>query len=421
MQEMTPDPAALADILVVDDTLANLDILVEMLEEQGYCARPVLSGALALQSARLQPPDLILLDINMPEMNGYEVCRHLKADAGLKDIPVIFISALQETTDKVQAFGAGAVDYITKPFQFEEVKARVRTHLGTYRLQKELEQQCAAIKRLEELKDNLTHMIVHDIASPIQTISLALDLVLSGETGQGGEGVEVLSRAADASRSLTEMVNSLLDVSRMEAGQMPLHPADTDLRHLAQEAVETMDLVAGAKHIRLGVQGSSVPLRADPDLIRRVFINLIGNALKFTPQGGEVIITVSALDGLARAQVQDSGIGIPAEYQERIFEKFVQVEGDPKSKIPREGTQAGRPGFRHSSGLGLTFCRLAVVAHGGRIGVQSRPGAGSTFWVVLPVTSTNDPNSEPARSDQTPCSACTGDACVAPTAGARLR
>ncbi len=412
MCEVIPDRAAPADILVVDDTPANLDVLVEMLAEQGFRARPVLSGALALQSARLQPPDLILLDINMPEMNGYEVCQHLKADAHLKEIPVIFISALHDTMDKVQAFDAGAVDYITKPFQFEEVKARAQTHLRTYRMQKQLEEQYAAIKKLEELKDNLTHMIVHDMASPIQTIGLAVDLVLSSETGPGRENVDVLSRAADASRSLTEMVNSLLDISRMEAGQMPLHPADADLRHLAEEAAETMHLLAGAKEIRLAVQGPSVPLRADTDLIRRVFINLIGNALKFTPKGGEVIITASASDGLARAQVHDTGIGIPEEYHERIFEKFGQIEGDPKREILRWGTQTGQPRHQHSSGLGLTFCRLAVGAHGGRIGVRSRPGAGSTFWFVLPVTGTSDLNSKPggqASPEQATCSdPCSG-------------
>jgi two-component system sensor histidine kinase/response regulator len=399
MCEVIPDHPVLADILVVDDTAANLDVLVEMLEEQGYRVRPVPSGFLALQSARVQPPDLILLDISMPEMDGYEVCKHLKADENLKDIPVIFISALHDTMDKVQGFDAGAVDYITKPFQFEEVKARVQAHLRTYRMQKELEQQYAAIRKLEELKDNLTHMIVHDMASPIQTIGLAVDLVLSGEAGEGQEKVEVLARACDASRSLTEMVHSLLDISRMEAGQMPLHRSRVNLRDLADEATRTMHLLAGAKDIRLTVQGPPVPLCADADLIRRVFINLIGNALKFTPKGGEVTATVSTLGpegrcasggGWAGAQVQDTGIGIPEEHHERIFEKFAQVE-------------AGHQRREHSSGLGLTFCRLAVVAHGGRIGVRSRPGAGSTFWFELPMTDTNDPSFEPAPSEYPAC------------------
>jgi two-component system sensor histidine kinase/response regulator len=384
MCDVIPDHAATGDILVVDDTPANLDVLTEMLEEQGYSARPVPSGVLALQSARAQPPDVILLDINMPEMDGYEVCKRLKADEHLKDIPVIFISALREATDKVVAFDAGAVDYITKPFQFVEVKARVQTHLRTYRMRKELEQQYAAIKRLEELKDNLTHMIVHDMASPIQTIGLAVDLMLSAEAGQSGESVEVLSCASDASRCLTEMVNSLLDISRMEAGRMPLHRTDLDLRRLAEEAVEAMHLLAGAKDIRLSVQGPEVPLHADTDLLRRVFVNLIGNALKFTSKGGEITVSVSASDGLARAQVRDTGVGIPEECHERIFEKFGQVD-------------ARRQGHPHSSGLGLTFCRLAVVAHGGTVGVQSQPGQGSTFWFVLPVAGTEDPGSEPGE------------------------
>jgi two-component system sensor histidine kinase/response regulator len=382
MCEVIPEPTTLADILIVDDTPANLDVLAEMLEEQGYGTRPVPSGVLALQSARAQPPDLILLDINMPEMDGYEVCKHVKADDNLKDIPVIFISALRDTTDKVHAFDAGAVDYITKPFQFDEVKARVQTHLRTYRMQRELEQQYAAIKKLEELKDNLTHMIVHDMASPIQTIGLAVDVVLSGEAGRCRENVDVLSRASDASRNLSEMIDSLLDISRMEAGRLPLHPTDVNLRHLAEGVAETMHLLADAKNIRLIVEGPDVPLHADADLIRRVFINLIRNALKFTPKDSEVTITVSASDGLARAEVRDTGIGIPEECHERIFEKFGQVDAGPQ-------------GHERSFGLGLAFCRLAVVAHGGTIGVRSRLGAGSSFWFVLPITNTNDPNSEP--------------------------
>ena len=389
---MTVDPSGRADILIVDDTPANLDILTEMLAQQGYEARPVPSGFLALQSARVQPPDLILLDINMPEMNGYEVCRQLKADENLRDVPVIFISALNETADKVKAFDVGAVDYVAKPFQFEEVKARVQTHLRMYHLQKELSQQYAAIKKLEELKDNLTHMIVHDMASPIQSISMALDLVLNDGLDQNQGSADVLSRALDASTNLTEMVNSLLDVGRMEAGQMPLRLVGVDLRHLAEQAAEAMQLLAGAKNIRLVVQGPEVPLHADRDLIRRVFINLIGNAVKFAPQGGQVTISVSASDGQTRAEVHDNGCGIPEQYHQRIFEKFIQVD-------------TCRPEHKHSTGLGLAFCRLAVVAHGGNVGVQSRPGEGSTFWFSLPVSHAGDPNSEPGKYPLQECSA----------------
>lgn len=140
------------DIMVVDDTPANLQLLTEMLKERGYRVRPVPSGKLAIQAVQKEMPDLILLDIHMPEMDGYEVCEHLKADATLKDIPVIFISALDETLDKVMAFALGGVDYITKPFQFEEVAARVQTHLKLRRLQIELEMQN---RQLQENNDQL--------------------------------------------------------------------------------------------------------------------------------------------------------------------------------------------------------------------------------------------------------------------------
>lgn len=373
MSEVILQRAPLADILIVDDTPANLDILAQMLEEQGYGVRPVPSGPLALQSARTRVPELILLDINMPEMSGYEVCQQLKADENLRDVPVIFISALSDAVDKVKAFDAGAVDYVAKPFQFEEVKARVETHLRMYHLQRELEQQYAAIRRLEEMKDNLTHMIIHDMASPIQTISVALDLVQNGVSHQNREDVDVLARAADASRHLAQMVDSLLDVSRMESGQMPLHWTSVDLRDLAEQAVEAMRLLADAKRIGVAIQGPKIALHADHDLISRVFVNLIGNAVKFTPEGGKVTIRISRSGGQAKVEVCDTGVGISQEYHERIFEKFVQVE-------------VCHPEHKHSTGLGLTFCKLAVVAHGGTIGVQSRPGEGSAFWFSLPVT-----------------------------------
>src|SRR5450759_2300333 len=151
------------NILIVDDTPGNVLLLVRMLTERGYKASTALSGKLALQAARTEPPDLILLDIAMPEMNGYEVCEQLKADAALKEIPVIFISALNETIDKVKAFRVGGVDYVTKPFQFEEVYARVQTHLQ--------------LRRLEKLHEDLTHMVVHDLSSPLLNIFHLLDLL----------------------------------------------------------------------------------------------------------------------------------------------------------------------------------------------------------------------------------------------------
>lgn len=198
MNSFTQDaPQRVPDILVVDDTPANLNLLAGMLKELGYRVRPVPSGSLAIQAILHKKPDLILLDINMPEMNGYEVCEYLKAEEALKQIPVLFISALTETMDKVKAFAAGGVDYVTKPFQFEEVHARVETHLKIHSLQcrlshqnEELEQRVAertrelvaAYNRLQEcgrLKDDFLRMISHEIRTPANGVLGVGDMVLS--------------------------------------------------------------------------------------------------------------------------------------------------------------------------------------------------------------------------------------------------
>ena len=241
-----------------------------------------------------------------------------------------------------------------------------------------LEEQSVQLQEMLRLKDNLTNMIIHDMASPIQSIGMALDVALNDESDQDHESTDVLSHALDASRNLTEMVDSMLDISRMESGQMPLRLRSIELRHLAEEASGGLQFLANVESIRVTVQGSEVPLYADADLIRRVFVNLIGNALKFTPKGGEVTISVSVSDGWVRAEVHDNGCGIPEQYHERIFDKFGQAE-------------CCRDERKHSTGLGLTFCKLAVVAHGGNIGVQSHPGRGSTFWFSLPMTNDRIP------------------------------
>ncbi|HWD17688.1 MAG TPA: hybrid sensor histidine kinase/response regulator [Verrucomicrobiae bacterium] len=363
------------DILVVDDTREVLQLLASMLQHRGYKVRPALSGELALQTARHAPPDLILLDINMPGLSGFAVAETLKADARLREIPIIFLSALSETLDKVRAFAAGGVDYITKPFQFEEVVARVETHLKIRRLQIELEQRNRELqqsndqlRRLQELRDNLTHMIIHDLRSPLASLAGYLDLCGAKEKNKlSPEGTSFLARARASSQKSLEMVNSLLDVHKMEAGELKLHRVDCDLVELSREVFALLEPLRQKRQFE--VAAAPVRVSADRDLVLRVLQNLIGNAIKFAPDGSPVRIEVAANGGVARLSVSDTGRGIPAEFHERIFQKFGQV----KSSGPRIGT-----------GLGLTFCKLAVEAHGGRIGVQSAPGQGSAFWFELP-------------------------------------
>ena len=359
-------------VLMVDDRPANLALLTGMLGRKGYRVTAAASGPLALQSAHDDPPDLILLDINMPGMNGYEVCTLLKSDEILKDIPVIFLSALHETIDKTRAFGVGGVDYIAKPFQLAEVEARVATHLELRRQKRQLQEANSKLRELEDLRDSLVHMIVHDLRSPLTGIYWSLGLMRDDKanvlTDKSAYCVEAGMRAT---QKLIVMVSDVLDTSKMESGQMQLHAAPCDLRIVLDETIAANLALAEQREIRFDRPENPALVLADKDILLRVIQNLLTNALTFTREGGFVRLALAAAGDGVRVSVQDDGPGIAPEYHSKIFEKFAQVEAG-----------ANRQGF--STGLGLTFCKLAVEAHGGRIGVDSEGGAGSTFWFELP-------------------------------------
>ncbi|HWB57919.1 MAG TPA: hybrid sensor histidine kinase/response regulator [Chthoniobacteraceae bacterium] len=364
-----------ADILVVDDTPANLQLLTGMLKDCGYKVRAALNGELALQTARHSPPDLILLDITMPGLSGYDVATELKRDEALQKIPIIFISALTEPLDKVRAFIVGGVDYVTKPFHFEEVAARVATHLKISRLQcgiersnENLRQTNDELRRLQELRDSLVHMIIHDMNSPLGAMIGFVGLCKSSGNIPP-EIANYLGHAHSAATRLGEMVRSMLDISKMEAGQLKLHRTDCDLAEIVREIFAQFEPLRKNRRFEVDAPAQPLILSIDRDLITRVLQNLIGNALKYAPDGTAVRVALQATESAARVSVIDAGSGIPPEYHGRIFEKFGQVE----KSGPRVGT-----------GLGLTFCRLAIEAHGGRIGVDSEVGKGSTFWFEIP-------------------------------------
>ena len=363
-------PTERETILIVDDTPENLDILIGILKD-AYRLKVATDGQEALELAAVAPPDLILLDIMMPQMDGFEVCQRLKAEEDLRDVPVIFVSALDETRHKVRAFCEGGADYVTKPFQPDEVEARVATHLRLRRQHRELEQSYERLRELEQLRDNLTHMIIHDMRSPLMAASSGLGFVAEGNHEPSEEERTFLTMTQSAVLELTTMVEALLDISRMESGQMPVELAEHDLRTIAEAAIERSKLLAEFEEVCLTLSGEPSPARVDESLILRVLLNLLGNAIKASTSGAFVEVRVSSKDDTVRAEVSDSGPGIPAEHRERIFEKFGQVE-------------ARRNKEKHSTGLGLTFCKLAVEAHAGRIGVDSEVGKGSTFWFELP-------------------------------------
>ena len=367
----TPEVNEIADILVVDDNPDNLRLLGEMLKSWGYKARLVTGGAIALQAARSQQPDVILLDIHMPEMDGYQLCGRLKADDALKEIPVLFISALNETEDKVKAFECGGADYITKPFHADEIHARIKAHLELHQQRRRLQESYDKLRELESLRDSLVHMVIHDMNSPITVISGVLDMLSSPSLIALDEEKRGLAEMAFTSaQKLEDMISQLLAVSRLEAGEMHLEKTDCDLAQIMQAVVEPLKLVSGDRSIQVKAQ-PGVSVHCDKNIVQRIIQNLVGNALKFIPENGEVKVAISASNGEARVSVADNGPGIPKEFHQRVFEKFGQVTANKNKKF--------------GTGLGLAFCRLAVEAHGGKIGVESKIRQGSTFWFTLPL------------------------------------
>ena len=367
------------DIMVVDDTPANLMVLMELLKNVGYKVRPIPKGRLALQAARNSRPDLILLDINMPEMNGYEVCQALKADPELAEIPVIFISALDETEDKVKAFERGGVDYITKPFQFQEVLARVETHLKLNSLQQEmarknhlLGQQLQELQQLESLRDSLIHMIVHDLRSPLTGVVGYLSLMELFQEQLPEQIQGYLGKSVKNTTVLMDMINNLLDLHRFESGDVPLQREPVELRQVVDEGLEVLGATLEKVNLQKHYPAGPIELMVDRQLLRRVITNLVANAVKFNPADAPLLVEITPEGERVCVSVTDRGPGIPEAYQKTIFDKFVQVEARQKKT-------------HFSSGLGLCFCQLAVRAHDGHIGVHSQPGEGSRFTVTLPL------------------------------------
>jgi two-component system, sensor histidine kinase and response regulator len=368
---VTARTSTAANILVADDTPENLRLLVAVLSAEGHQVRAVTGGQLALAAAERDPPDLVLLDINMPDMDGYEVCARLKQRPALAEIPVVFLTAMNDVANIVRAFDVGGVDYITKPFQLAELQARVRTHLALRRTQFQLRESLGKLQALEKLRDDMVHMLVHDMRSPLMAVMGHLSMLEDeAKLKLSAEANEDLSAAARGAADISRMANDLIDVSRLEAQQVPIDWREHDLGAIIREVADAFGALDGRRAFELALP-EHVTAHCDGGLVRRVIENLLGNAIKHTPSSTAITVSAELGPSGARVTVSDEGPGIPPEARERIFDKFAVA--------------ALRRDHRyHSSGLGLAFCRLAVLAHGGRIGVEPRLPRGSVFWFELP-------------------------------------
>lgn len=365
-----------ADILIVDDTPENLRFLSTMLAEQGYEVRKALNGLMALATVQADPPDLILLDIKMPQMNGFEVCEQLKLAESTRDIPVIFLSALDDVLDKVKAFHVGGVDYITKPFQFEEVLARVENQLSIRRLQKQLTQQKEAAEKAAQAKSDFLAMMSHEIRTPLNGV-LGMTQLLA-ETELTREQQKFLKIIEMSGETLLTVINDILDFSKIESGQLELENRPINLRDCIENVCDLLSLKAQEKNLEILYHVSpDVPVMIMGDVTRlhQILMNLLNNAVKFTEQG-EVFIEVNVQPETPEFQspainlsfaVKDTGIGIPQDKISRLFKPFSQVDSATSRKYG-------------GTGLGLVICDRLVKLMAGNIGVDSTENQGSTFF-----------------------------------------
>ena len=373
MPSFSPDNPCLGRVLVVDDIAANVRLLAGILKVADYDVLTAESGADALQKVEEFAPDVVLLDVMMPEMDGFEVCRRLRENPHTAALPVVMVTALHETEDRVRALEAGADDFLTKPVNEIEVVARVKSLVRVKRGRDELESTLSDLQRAESLRDSLASMLVHDLRAPLTTILAPLEMLSSNAFGELNEmQSEVAEMATRGANRLLYLVNELLDVSKLESGNMTLQPSEFLLAPVVEEALELTGVLAGRDEQLVEREYSNdFQVRADEDLLRRVLSNLLSNAVKFTPSDGRIGVGAKTGDNEVLFWVRDEGDGVPPEYRDKIFEKFGQVES----------RQEGR---KLSTGLGLTFCKLAVEAHGGRIWIESEAGRGSTFFFTLP-------------------------------------
>jgi two-component system, sensor histidine kinase and response regulator len=366
-------------IMIVDDQPLNLRLFQEIVSNEGYRVLMFSSGSAALKALAKVMPDVILLDIMMPEMDGFDVCRHLKADDRLNRIPVIFISALNDTSNKVRALAEGGVDYVTKPFKAGEVLARIRTHLRIRQQQVQIETQnqqlqesFGRLRELETLRDNLVHMVAHDMRSPLLAVNGHARMILSDLKAAGHDrSAQDAQTILDLCSTLQKMISTLLDISRLEACQMPLNIQPGDPGELISRVVTALGVLADHAAVVWHPPEEKMTALFDEEITRRILENLLINAFNFAGKEARVRISAVSTETAIKILVTDNGPGIAPELQDTIFEKFGQAP-------------AGQDDAGHSTGLGLAFCKLAVEAQGGEISVQSEARSGSTFWFTLP-------------------------------------
>jgi len=381
--ENNSPPANAPLILVADDVAANVELLFDQLHVLGFRALAATDGPSALAMCFERRPDLCILDVSMPagdlgvddRSTGFEVCRRIKRDPRTKSMPVIFVTALNDTSDRVKAIEAGGDDFLTKPHNRLVLGARVRSLLKLKAATDALEESLRKQKELEKVRDDLMKMIVHDLKTPLTSVLATMEMLLDGDFGKMEQDQrKAVGDAESKAEDLLALINDVLEVSRIEEAELTL-----DLQPIAPAALLTE--IEHEWEVRFQQEGAKATVEvaddapvfeADKELLKRVLNNLVQNAVTHSAQAVKIDFKARKDGDGVLFTVADNGPGIPPQYHEVIFRKFerVKTQGVPRTR---------------SSGLGLAFCKLVVDAHGGRIWVQSAEGQGSSFHFTLPL------------------------------------
>ena len=362
-------------ILIVDDVMSNVLLLKVLLTNEKFAIATASNGRQALEQVEKENPDLVLLDVMMPDMSGFEVAQHLKSNPQTAEIPIIFLTALNSTADIVKGFQVGANDFISKPFNKEELIIRVTHQISLVAAKRLILSKTEELQRTIAGRDKLYSVIAHDLRSPMGSIKMVLNMLILNLPAEkiGIEMYELLTMANQTTEDVFSLLDNLLKWTKSQIGKLNVVYQDVDLVEVTDGVIEIFSMVASLKKIRIHeMKPEKMMVNADIDMLKTVVRNLLSNAIKFSKENSEVLVKMEEVDGMAVVSVQDYGCGISEEGQKKLLHT--------DTHFSTFGTNN-----EEGSGLGLLLCKDFVVKNGGKLWFTSKEGKGSIFSFSIPV------------------------------------
>lgn len=362
-------------ILIVDDVMSNVLLLKVLLTNEKFAIATASNGRQALEQVEKENPDLVLLDVMMPDMSGFEVAQHLKSNPNTADIPIIFLTALNSTADFVKGFQVGANDFISKPFNKEELIIRVTHQISLVAAKRLILSKTEELQRTIAGRDKLYSVIAHDLRSPMGSIKMVLNMLILNLPSEkiGAEMYELLTMANQTTEDVFSLLDNLLKWTKSQIGKLNVVYQDVDLVEVTDGVIEIFSMVASLKKIKIReMKPEKMMVNADIDMLKTVVRNLLSNAIKFSKENSEVLVKMEEVDGMAVVSVQDHGCGISEEGQKKLLHT--------DTHFSTFGTNN-----EEGSGLGLLLCKDFVVKNGGKLWFTSKEGEGSIFSFSIPV------------------------------------